>query len=61
MIRLFRAALVATVLLTAPAFAHDHDASVHLGPLNISVPFARAALPNAPVGGGFFAIENTGS
>ncbi|MGV8855903.1 MAG: copper chaperone PCu(A)C [Devosia sp.] len=59
MIRLLRAALAATVLLTAPAFAHN--GVVHLGPLNISVPFARATLPNAPVGGAFFTIENTGT
>lgn len=59
MITLFRAALAASLLLVAPAFAHD--GVVHLGSLNLSHPFARATLPNAPVGGGFLTIENTGA
>ncbi|MCS6760461.1 MAG: copper chaperone PCu(A)C [Candidatus Devosia euplotis] len=59
MIRLLRAALAASVLLVAPALAHN--GVVHLGSLNISQPFARATLPNAPVGGGFMSIENTGA
>ena len=53
------AALAATVLFAAPAFAHD--GTVHLGPINISAPFTRATLPNAPVGGGFMTIENSGT
>jgi copper(I)-binding protein len=59
MIRLLRAALAATLLLVAPAFAHN--GVTHLGPLNISQPFTRATLPNAPVGGGYLTIENTGT
>ncbi|MCS6761607.1 MAG: copper chaperone PCu(A)C [Candidatus Devosia symbiotica] len=59
MIRLLRAALAATILLTAPAFAHN--GVIHLGQLNISLPFTRATLPNAPVGNGFLTIENTGN
>ena len=59
MIRILRAALAATMLLVTPAFAHD--GVVHLGSLNISAPFTRATLPNAPVGGGFVSIENTGA
>lgn len=59
MIRLLRAALAATILLAVPAFAHN--GVIHLGPINISQPFTRATLPNAPVGGGFLTIENTGT
>jgi len=59
MLRLVRAASAAFVLLVSPAFAHN--GVTHLGPINISVPFARATLPNAPVGGGFMTIENTGT
>ena len=58
MIRLARAAAVAALLLVTPAIAHD--GVIHLGPINISAPFTRATLPNAPVGGGFLTIENTG-
>jgi len=58
MITLLRAALAATLLLVTPAFAHN--GVVHLGEINISAPFTRATLPNAPVGGGFLTIENTG-
>lgn len=59
MLRLVRAAAAALVLLVTPAFAHN--GVTHLGPVNISLPFARATLPNAPVGGGFMTIENTGT
>ena len=59
MLRLVRAAAAAFILLASPAFAHN--GVTHLGPINISVPFARATLPNAPVGGGFMTIENTGT
>jgi hypothetical protein len=57
--RVLRTALAAAILIVTPAFAHN--GVVHLGPLNISVPFTRATLPNAPVGGGFFTVENTGT
>jgi len=59
MIRLLRAALAATILIVTPAFAHN--GVIHHGELNISLPFTRATLPNAPVGGGFLTIENTGT
>lgn len=58
MIRLLRVALAAAILVT-PAFAHD--GVIHLGDINISLPFTRATLPNAPVGGGFLTIENAGA
>lgn len=58
MLRFAHAALVAALLFVTPALAHD--GTVHHGPLNISGPFSRATLPNAPVGGGFLTIENTG-
>jgi copper(I)-binding protein len=59
MLRLLRAALAAAILVVTPAFAHN--GVVHLGPINISLPFTRATLPNAPVAGGFLTIENTGT
>jgi copper(I)-binding protein len=59
MLRSLRAAFAATFLLIAPALAHN--GVVHLGPINISAPFSRATLPNAPVGGGYLTIENTGT
>ena len=36
-------------------------APVTLGSLEISGAFTRATLPNAPVGGGFLTITNTGA
>lgn len=59
MLHLLRAALAAAILLATPAFAQN--GVVHLGPINIALPFTRATLPNAPVGGGFLTIENTGT
>ena len=59
MLRTIRAAAAAALLLVTPTFAHD--GVIHLGPINISSPFSRATLPNAPVGGGFLTIENTGT
>ena len=59
MLRLLRAALAAAILVVTPAFAHN--GIVHLGDINISLPFTRATLPNAPVAGGFLTIENTGT
>ena len=58
MIRFARAAIVAAILVVTPAFAHN--GVTHLGAINISLPFTRATLPNAPVGGGFLSIENEG-
>ena len=59
MIRLLRTALAAAILIATPAFAQSD--TIQLGELHISGPFTRATLPNAPVGGGFFTIENTGA
>lgn len=59
MLRLLRAALAAAILVVTPAFVHN--GVTHLGPINISLPFTRATLPNAPVAGGFLTIENTGT
>ena len=58
MIRFARAAVLAAILVVTPAFAHN--GVTHLGAINISLPFTRATLPNAPVGGGFLTIENEG-
>ena len=59
---LVRAALTAATLLlaAAPALAMD-AAATRLGSLEISGGYARATLPNAPVGGGFLTIVNHGS
>lgn len=59
MIRRFGAAIAAVILFAAPSFAHN--GVTHLGPINIFGAFTRATLPNAPVGGGFVTIENTGT
>lgn len=58
MIRFARIALASAVLFAAPVFAHN--GVIHHELLNISGPFSRATLPNAPVGGGYVTIENRG-
>ena len=52
----------------AAAESHDHhghhamaSGTVTLGALELSGAFTRATLPNAPVGGGFLSITNTGT
>src|SRR5581483_10371974 len=50
-------ALLALLLLTVPAAAHDYK----LGALEISHPWARATAPTAPTGGGYLSIKNTGT
>ncbi|MBT9386007.1 DUF1775 domain-containing protein [Pseudooceanicola sp. CBS1P-1] len=48
----------------AAPMGHDHaaaPAAVTLGALQLSGGFSRATLPNAPVGGGFLTITNTGT
>ena len=52
-------------LAAAPLAAHAQSQmqtgpEVTLGPLVIAGGFSRATLPNAPVGGGFMTITNTG-
>jgi copper(I)-binding protein len=67
--RLLGAAALALTLCTPvalPALAQDAmmatDAdTITLGDLQISGPFTRATLPNAPVGAGYLTITNTGS
>lgn len=57
-----------TVLAGGGGHSHGHGAvsdhtmgSVTAGALEISGGFSRATLPNAPVGGGFMTITNTGA
>lgn len=52
-------------ITTAAADEHDHaatsmPAAVTVGNLEITGGFTRATLPNAPVGGGYLSITNTG-
>ena len=62
---LFSAAFAAIVLLSSPvAFAHaGHDLgpTIAIGTLELRGGFARATLPNAPVGGAFITITNNGA
>jgi copper(I)-binding protein len=51
-------AAFAAALLITPAVAHD---AFTVGDLVISGGFTRATLPNAPVGGGYITITNTGT
>ena len=56
-----------TVTLAAAGGEHDHGAmagmtsGVKIGELELSAPFARATLPNQPVGGGYVTITNNGA
>jgi copper(I)-binding protein len=50
-------AFVAVAIAAGPALAHDYTA----GALKIAHPWARATPKGAPVGGGYFAITNTGT
>ncbi|KAB2861260.1 MAG: copper chaperone PCu(A)C [Bauldia sp.] len=56
MLRTFFAALAVTAALGAPATAHE----VKIGTLELTGLWARATPPNAPAGGGFLTITNTG-
>jgi periplasmic copper chaperone A len=58
MFRQLLGAAFAAALLVSPAIAHDW---VAIGDLEVSDGFARATLPNAPVGGGYLTVTNTGS
>lgn len=58
MFRQLFAAVLAAALVTVPAAAHD---TFTAGDLEISGGFTRATLPNAPVGGGYITITNTGT
>lgn len=61
----------ATALSPAlPTLAHDtshapamqsHGAAITIGDIEITGPFTRATLPNAPVAGGFLTLTNKGS
>lgn len=62
----FRAALLALALSTAPLAGLGlaglaHAAEITIGTLTLVDPYVRATLPNAPVGGGFVTISNTGA
>lgn len=64
----FLALAFATSLGTLPALAQDHAghpameaAPITLGSIEITAPFTRATLPNAPVAGGFLTLTNTGT
>jgi hypothetical protein len=50
-------ALLALLLVAAPAVAHDYK----LGALEIDQPWARATPPTAPTGGGYLSVKNTGT
>lgn len=58
-----RAAFLALTLLSSSlgALSPANAAEVTLGSLSIAGGFSRATLPNAPVGGGFLTITNSGS
>jgi copper(I)-binding protein len=66
-LRLSLLALVFAAGLAAPTLAQDHAghaaqaAAVTIGSIEISGPFTRATLPNAPVAGGFLTLTNTGA
>ena len=60
--RLASALVAAFALLVAvPAALAAEPQAYKLGDLEISGGFARATLPNAPVGGGFLTITNHGA
>lgn len=61
MIRFLLAAAVAVSLAFSAPAAFAHNGKIHLGDLDLSGLFARATLPNAPVGGGFLTITNNGA
>lgn len=52
------AATMALMALTFPALAQERFMA---GPIEIVAPFSRATLPNAPTGGAYFSLINTGS
>lgn len=61
-----RAALLALALVTGPLAMSSLvgsvlAAEVTVGTLTLADPYVRATLPNAPVGGGFVTITNTGA
>ena len=58
MFRQLLGAAFAATLLVIPALAHE---TFKVGSLEISKGYSRATLPNAPVGGGYLTITNTGA
>jgi len=55
------AGLALAAFLVLPALAHDDESHrVMAGSIEISHGFARATLPNAPVGGGYVTLHNGG-
>ncbi len=61
MIRSLFYAGFAAILALSATMAFADDGIARLGALEISGAFARATLPNAPVGGGFLTITNSGA
>ena len=68
----FRLSLIALTLAAGfaapalPTLAQDHAGhaahqAITVGAIEITAPFTRATLPNAPVAGGFLTITNTGA
>jgi len=51
---------IALLLLALPSPSWAEEA-YQLGDLSITMPMARATLPNAPVGGGFVTVTNNGT
>lgn len=56
----FAALALVALPLAANAQMPADNAKYELGDLEISTPFARATMPNAPVAGGFMTITNNG-
>lgn len=61
MIRTIASAALVAASLFAPTLATAQDAVVTAGELELTGAFTRATLPNAPVGGGYVTIANTGT
>jgi len=66
MLRAFFHAAFAAIVLLSPTLAFAHEApglgqTTVIGTLELKGGFARATLPNAPVGGAFVTITNNGA
>lgn len=57
----FATALTPTPPALAQHATHDDAAPITIGSIEITGPFSRATLPNAPVGGGFLTLTNIGA
>lgn len=54
-------ALLIAALMTLPALAGESVGETTVGDLTLTAPFARATLPNQPVGGAYLIIFNGGT